>query len=58
MIQLLVCYRAWQKKLHAYVKGPGQKAEIYACLWTMINEKDVDKCKENEKLFTTYWATE
>ena len=57
MIQLLIYYRAWQRKLHAYVKDSGQKAEIYACSWTMINEKDVDKFKEKEKLFTTYWAT-
>ena len=38
-------------------KKPEQKAKIYACLWNMMNKEDVVKFKENEKLFTTYWAT-
>ena len=39
------------------VKDPEQKANIYACLWTMINEQDVDKFKENESTFIDYWSS-
>ena len=49
--------RAWQRKLHALVKDPEQKANIYACLWIMINEQDVDKFKENESTFIDYWSS-
>ena len=40
------------------VKDPKQKANIkfYACLWTMINEQDVDKFKENESTIIDYWS--
>ena len=33
------------------------KINIYACLWMMINEQDVDKFKENESLFIDYWSS-
>ena len=39
------------------VKDPEQKANIYACFWTLINEQDAEKFKENEKIFATYWST-
>lgn len=31
------------------------RAEIYACLWLLINEKDVDKFLKNENSFLSYW---
>ena len=39
------------------MKDPEQKANIYACLWTLINEQDAEKFKEKEKTFATYWST-
>ena len=39
------------------MKDPEQKANIYACLWTLVNEQDEEKFKENEETFTKYWST-
>jgi len=50
-------FRAWQRKLHAIVKDPEQKANIYACLWTLLNEGDAEKFIANETIFVTYWST-
>jgi len=33
-----------------------QKANIYACLWTLIDEEDVDEFTANETTFVTYWS--
>lgn len=30
-------------------------AEIYACLWLLISEKDVEKFLKNENNFLLYW---
>ena len=47
--------RAWQKKLNAVVKDQQQRAEIYACLWLLINEESCEKFYEMEKRFLAYW---
>ena len=49
--------RAWQRKLNALVKDPEQKANMYACLWTLMNEEDSDTFKDKEKTFAEYWST-
>ena len=55
---MILCaqYRAWQRKLHALVKDPQNKAEIYACLWMLLNEDSVEKFEENQSLFIQYWS--
>ncbi|XP_065916328.1 uncharacterized protein [Dysidea avara] len=49
--------RAWQRKLKALVKDSEQKANLYACLWILMNEEDSDTFKDKEETFTTYWST-
>ena len=50
-------FRAWQRKLKALVKDSEQKANLYACLWILMNEEDSDTFKDKEETFTTYWST-
>ncbi len=37
------------------MKDPQEKAELYACLWMMMNEETPEKFKEREELFVSYW---
>lgn len=53
---LLTFIRAWQRQLHALVKDPQQKAEIYGCLWMLLNEDNPVQFQEKEQLFLSYWA--
>ena len=48
-------YRAWQRKLHSTVSNNENRAEIYACLWMLISEKDDNKFLKNENSFLSYW---
>ena len=48
-------YRAWQRKLHSTVSNNKNLAEIYACLWLLISEKDDNKFLKNENSFISYW---
>ena len=34
------------------------RAQIYACLWLLISETDVEKFLKNEHSFLTYWNDE
>ena len=48
--------RAWQKKLHALVKDSQMRAEVYACLWMLMNEEYVERFLERQQLFISYWT--
>ena len=60
MVYCITCiiayiYRAWQRKLHSVVSNSESRAELYACLWLLISEREVDKFLKNENNFLSYW---
>ncbi|XP_065902011.1 uncharacterized protein [Dysidea avara] len=47
--------RAWQRKLYHLVRKEEHRAEMYACLWMLIAEQDINKFLELQCLFVSYW---
>jgi len=37
------------------VSNNENRAELYACLWLLISEKDTEKFIKNENSFLSYW---
>ena len=51
----LLNHRAWQRKLYHLVRKEEHRAEMYACLWMLIAEQDINKFLELQCLFVSYW---
>ena len=52
---ILIIYRAWQRKLHNTVTDNEHRVQIYACLWMLINEQDVNSFIQKQETFLSYW---
>lgn len=57
IIIILIAYRAWQRKLHAFVANDMHKAEIYKCLWTMMSEVDPGAFDTKMEAFLKFWES-
>ena len=47
--------RAWQRKIRSIVKDIEHQMEIYACLYSLITEGDMDKFTTYLDTFIKYW---
>ena len=49
--------RAWKRQVYKTVKKQEHQAQIYACLWMLINEPDKNTFVKNQDTFLSYWET-